>query len=124
MVVGWSALFAAAWLAGPVFFPRASSPSAGRLYGAPGERRSDKAESAFWRERGEGRDRSGVPAPLGAIVPGPGPGQLPFLPFPGGYTKEGPMTLADLGLVPDGQGGYRGQRPGYRITIDGDGTIH
>jgi hypothetical protein len=43
---------------------------------------------------------------------------------PHGLTKTGPMQLGDLNLTADGKGGFRGKRPGYRFSIDSDGSIH
>jgi hypothetical protein len=85
------------------------------------ERGPDRAEGAFWRKRGEGSSTSS--RSIGPVVPGAGPGQL-FLPAPGAGTREGPMSMDDLGLRPDGRGGYQGRRPGYRFRIERDGTIH
>jgi hypothetical protein len=61
--------------------------------------------------------------PLGPILPGPGGNGASFMP-PQVPTKEGPMGMDDLHLVPDGRGGYRGSRPGYKFDIENDGTIH
>jgi hypothetical protein len=49
--------------------------------------------------------------------------RFPRMPLPITPAKEGPTTLADLRLVPDGKGGYRGKRPGFEFTIARDGTI-
>jgi hypothetical protein len=84
------------------------------------ERGPDRVEGAFWRRRGEGgnpNDRS-----VGPVVPGIGP--MSFVPGPLGGTREGRLTIDDLGLRPDGRGGFVGQRPGYRFDIEPDGTIH
>jgi hypothetical protein len=86
------------------------------------ERGADRAEGDFWRDRYR-------PAPgarsIGPVVPGAGPGGLMFMPGPGGgATRDGPMSLDDLGMRPDGRGGYRGRRPGYRFDIERDGTLH
>jgi hypothetical protein len=83
------------------------------------DRGSDQAEGAFWRNRHGGVSSRSI----GPVVPGSGPGGLLFPPM-NGPVREGPMTLDDLHLRPDGHGGYQGQRPGYGFGIDRDGTIH
>jgi hypothetical protein len=83
------------------------------------ERNADRAEGTFWRQRNEGAPSRQT----GPVVPGIGPFNL-FVPTPGGPTREGPMSLDDLALRPDGHGGYLGRRPGYGFTIERDGTIH
>src|SRR5204863_285979 len=42
----------------------------------------------------------------------------------GQHAHEGPLAIDDLGLRPDGRGGYAGRRPGYRFDIERDGTLH
>jgi hypothetical protein len=86
------------------------------------ERAPDRAEGAFWRDRK--RERGPADRLTGPVVPGAGPSRFGFLPPPAGPTREGPLSIDDLRLRPDGQGGYRGQRPGYRFDIERDGTIH
>ena len=49
--------------------------------------------------------------------------QVRRLPSPFGPAREGPTTLADLQLVRDGTGGYRGSRPGFEFRIARDGRI-
>jgi hypothetical protein len=86
------------------------------------ERGSDRAEGAFWRDRYRSSPGS---RSTGPVVPGAGPGGLMFMPGPGGgSTREGPLSLDDLALRPDGRGGYLGRRPGYRFDIERDGTLH
>jgi hypothetical protein len=83
------------------------------------ERQSDRAEEDFWRNKYR---NEGVP-PFLPLQPPQGRGQLPWMPNPLGPTKQGPMTLEDLHLQRDGQGGFRGHRPGYRFAIAPDGAI-
>lgn len=99
----------------------------GLLYQSPGcqpptERGGDRGESLFWQERHDGRKRDPA-ADFPLVMPPdrrfPGP-----IPAPRAGTREGPITLDDLRLAPDGRGGYRGQRPGFRFAIDPDGTVH
>jgi hypothetical protein len=72
--------------------------------------------------RGSDRVEAPQPTPPAVTFPGlPGPPRV-HPPLKG--TKTGPMTTADLHLTPDGKGGYRGYRPGYKFSIDPDGTIH
>ena len=70
------------------------------------------------RDRFAPRDRSaGRPfAAFDARTPRLAPPRFP--------TKDGPTTLADLNLVPDNRGGYRGSRPGFTFRIAEDGTVH
>lgn len=86
------------------------------------ERSADRAEGLFWQQRsaGEGDGSSPLfplPSPPDRRLPGPLPSPLP-------PTRNGPTTLDDLHLVPDGHGGYRGTRPGFHFAIDRDGTVH
>jgi hypothetical protein len=85
------------------------------------ERRADVAQGQFLRQREENSDPSRF-QPLTPLLPGPYGTTLP--PVMLGRTKVGPMTTDDLHLVSDGQGGFRGARPGYRFTIDRDGSVH
>ncbi len=100
---------------------------AGGMFESPGcrppaERGGDKGEAAFWQEKYEGRKRD--PAAEAPLVMPPG-GRFPWTwPMPRSATREGPTTLDDLELKPDGRGGYRGQRPGFHFGIDADGTVH
>lgn len=60
--------------------------------------------------------------------PGPPPSvHFPGLPPPPDLgrtaTKTGRLTLAELALVPDSAGGYRGERPGYRFAITPEGGL-
>lgn len=100
---------------------------AGGMFESPGcrppeARAGDKGEAAFWQERYEGRKRyPGADQPL--VMP-PG-GRFPSSwPVPRAGTREGPTTLDDLNLRPDGRGGYRGQRPGFKFDIESDGAVH
>lgn len=86
----------------------------------PPQRGADRAEAQFWRERDA---EKGEHRPPEFLMPPPLRRGIPSWPTPGSPTKTGPMSLEDLHLVPDGQGGYRGNRPGYNIAIDPDGTI-
>lgn len=80
------------------------------------ERAADREEGRFWLRR-EGQQ----PPPPAVNFPGlPGP---PLLRPPRSQAKSGALGLDDLGLVPDGKGGYRGRRPGYRFAVAPDGTI-
>jgi hypothetical protein len=100
---------------------------AGGLFESPGcrppeARAGDRGEAAFWQEKYEGRKRDPAAEPPLVMPPG---GRFPSSwPVPRSATREGPMTVDDLGLKPDGQGGFRGQRPGFRFGIDADGTVH
>jgi hypothetical protein len=90
------------------------------------ERAPDRVEGAFWRNQGKG-ERTGEGTPtsrtIGPMVPGAMPGTY-YLPVPRSPTREGPMTVEDLALRPDGRGGFTGRRPGYHFDIEPDGTIH
>lgn len=100
---------------------------AGGLFESPGcrppeARAGDKGEAAFWQEKFEGRKRD--PAADMPLVMPPG-GRFPSSwPVPRAGAREGPTTIDDLNLKPDGKGGYRGSRPGFRFGIDADGTVH
>jgi hypothetical protein len=115
LVVSASALVAGAAHARPTGF----WPERDNAVGV--ERRADVAQGQFLRQREENGDPSRF-QPLTPIVPGPGGTTLP--PVMLGRTKVGPMTMDDLHLVADGQGGFRGSRPGYRFSIDREGLVH
>jgi hypothetical protein len=93
---------------------------AGGMFESPGcrppaERAGDKGEARFWQEKFEGRKRD--PAADMPLVMPPG-GRFPSTwPLPRSGTREGATTLDDLDLKPDGRGGYRGQRPGFKFDI-------
>ena len=82
------------------------------------ERASARTNPELWR-RGDANPRT-----IPMMLPGPGGNGATFMRAPLGPTREGPLELGDVGLVPDGKGGYRGTRPGYRVEIERDGTIH
>jgi hypothetical protein len=111
--------------------PAAADPcmKIGGLYSSAGcnpppERSSDQAEAAFWQRRSEGPGDGRQPEPLFPLPFPPDRRRPGPLPSPAGPTKEGPTTLDDLHLEPDGHGGYNGRRPGFRFGIDRDGTLH
>ncbi|HEY0715400.1 MAG TPA: hypothetical protein VGF45_22150, partial [Polyangia bacterium] len=80
------------------------------------ERPADREEGQYWLRRED-------PQPLPPAVTFPGlPGPPSFRP-PRGQTKSGALTIGELHLEPDGRGGHRGRRPGYRFTVASDGTI-
>jgi hypothetical protein len=80
------------------------------------ERPADREEGQYWLRRDD-------PRPLPPAVKFPGLPEVPLLRPPRGKTKTGPMTIEDLQLVPDGKGGHRGRRPGYRFAVAPDGTV-
>lgn len=94
---------------------------AGGLYRSAGcLRASGEAEGVgdgkWWLERRPSSPRDA--RPFAEFHP-----RFPRMPLPITPAKEGPTTLADLRLRPDGQGGYRGTRPGFHFHIARDGSI-
>ena len=87
-------------------------------------RPADAAEAQFRRDREYGARPPGSNFPFFYV---PGPPGMPFVPplllSPNSQTREGKVGWDDLHLVPDGSGGYRGSRPGYRFAISRDGRI-
>lgn len=86
------------------------------------ERGVERSKLDWRRNPAAGRDQRTRTMP--PALPGPGGNGATFGPMVQPPTREGPMGIADLALVPDGKGGYRGQRPGFEFDIERDGTIH
>jgi hypothetical protein len=114
------AMGVAAVLASTLIGARAASAAPWDRPGNPGHSTQEEEPYIRSSDRAESRPAPQQPSPL--WLPG-----LPGSPVLGPKrpgTKTGPMTMDDLHLIPDGKGGFRGRRPGYRFSIDPDGTIH
>ena len=85
--------------------------SSRRIGSRPGERPSDVAEREMRHRQSGESDR------VAGFVP------LPLVEAPAPPPREGAIP-GDLRLRPDGRGGFSCERPGYRVRIDRDGTIH
>jgi hypothetical protein len=94
-------------------------PGQVRVGGGVFARPTDAAESRFWRDRGPEDD-------VARLMPIPAPprrGEMERWPSPLPPTRNGPTTMDDLHLRPDGRGGLAGERPGFHFAIARDGRI-
>jgi hypothetical protein len=106
-----------------------ASPAAAGCVQIAGLFRSQGCVTASGETSGRAQDRGSSTGRLSSLPGGARPFEefhprFPRMPLPIVPAKEGPTTLADLRLRPDGKGGYRGQRPGFVFHIARDGSIH